>query len=224
MATRLRDFYGGRFLSEVDFMVAEGVLSPATAAAVRADLQRAGITDQHQHQQQQQQYQAPPPVAAAAPSKLPYPAPKAAKAPKHAPYPQPQAQVYPPQQPAGLRVRALYDNPSTEPDDLAFNAGDVIDNVKEVDADWYQGSLAGRTGIFPRSFVEPLPAGPPQQPYPQQMPVQQVVVAGPPPPTNVVVVKNDKPSTGERMKDHAMMAGAGGFGWGIGRGLAGKII
>ncbi|KAJ3107700.1 E3 ubiquitin-protein ligase sh3rf1 [Phlyctochytrium bullatum] len=56
---------------------------------------------------------------------------------------------------------AVKDFISKEEGDLSFNAGDVIEITGEVDENWLQGSLKGKTGIFPKKFTEPKQAVPP---------------------------------------------------------------
>lgn len=41
-------------------------------------------------------------------------------------------------------------------DDLQFDAGDVIEIVEELNADWYKGRLDGREGLLPASYVEKI--------------------------------------------------------------------
>lgn len=44
--------------------------------------------------------------------------------------------------------------------ELDFNEGDVIVLTNQVDPNWYEGALGGRTGLFPVSYVDvlvPLP-------------------------------------------------------------------
>lgn len=55
------------------------------------------------------------------------------------------------------RVRALHGFEPTEPNELAFEKGDVIKVVNREYKDWWRGQLRGRTGIFPVNYVEPLP-------------------------------------------------------------------
>jgi hypothetical protein len=59
----------------------------------------------------------------------------------------------------GLKVKAVYDYTSEEPDDLSFPVGQIIAITEEIDADWYEGEYtdaAGvkQSGIFPNNFVE----------------------------------------------------------------------
>ena len=50
---------------------------------------------------------------------------------------------------------ALYDFDSSEPDDLTFKAGDVIVlKASEDSEDWWTGELRGKTGIFPKTYVQ----------------------------------------------------------------------
>ncbi|XP_053314559.1 intersectin-2 [Spea bombifrons] len=55
---------------------------------------------------------------------------------------------------AGEEYVALYPYSSTEPGDLIFNEGDVI-QVIQKDGDWWTGTIDGRTGIFPSNYVRP---------------------------------------------------------------------
>ena len=60
---------------------------------------------------------------------------------------------------AGLKVKAVYEYTSEEPDDLSFPVGQVIAITEEIDADWYEGEYTDhtgvkRSGIFPNNFVE----------------------------------------------------------------------
>ncbi|KAK4931655.1 ESCRT-0 subunit protein hse1, partial [Elasticomyces elasticus] len=54
------------------------------------------------------------------------------------------------------RVRALFDFVPSEPGELQFRKGDVIDVIESVYKDWWKGSLRGQTGIFPLNYVEKL--------------------------------------------------------------------
>lgn len=59
---------------------------------------------------------------------------------------------------AGVKYRALYQFDGTNPDDLSFNADDIINSVpgSADDGDWLQGELNGKVGWFPKNFVEVL--------------------------------------------------------------------
>eukprot|EP01111_Echinosteliopsis_oligospora_P014913 TRINITY_DN5735_c1_g3_i1.p1 TRINITY_DN5735_c1_g3~~TRINITY_DN5735_c1_g3_i1.p1 ORF type:complete len:1138 (+),score=396.14 TRINITY_DN5735_c1_g3_i1:202-3615(+) len=58
--------------------------------------------------------------------------------------------------PAKPRYKALYEYDAVEPDELTFREGDVITLSKKVDADWWEGVLNGKTGMFPANYVEEL--------------------------------------------------------------------
>ncbi|GAA6229222.1 endophilin-A3-like [Lates japonicus] len=56
--------------------------------------------------------------------------------------------------------RALYSFHPNHEGELGFIEGDVVVLARQVDANWYEGSLGGRSGLFPVSYVDvlvPLP-------------------------------------------------------------------
>ncbi|KAJ9091688.1 hypothetical protein QFC19_008979 [Naganishia cerealis] len=55
------------------------------------------------------------------------------------------------------RVRAIYPFTTTEKGELSFNKGDVIKVIDRMYDEWYTGAVDGRIGIFPVSYVEPMP-------------------------------------------------------------------
>ncbi|KAG2058568.1 SH3-domain-containing protein [Suillus hirtellus] len=56
-----------------------------------------------------------------------------------------------------VEARAIWDWTSEDPNDLSFNAGDIIEIVKETNADWWTGrSKTGKQGLFPATYVEKL--------------------------------------------------------------------
>ena len=55
--------------------------------------------------------------------------------------------------PVITRVRALHTFEPTEPGELAFEKGDIIQVVDRGYKDWWRGQLKGRTGIFPVNYV-----------------------------------------------------------------------
>ncbi|KAG5463156.1 MAG: hypothetical protein BJ554DRAFT_1455 [Olpidium bornovanus] len=62
-------------------------------------------------------------------------------------------------EPARAQVRALYDFIASEPGELGFARGDVINVMDSSYKDWWKGEHKGRTGIFPVNYVEKvLPA------------------------------------------------------------------
>lgn len=52
--------------------------------------------------------------------------------------------------------RALYDFEAQNESELDFKEGDVINLISQIDENWYEGSLLGRTGYFPISYVHVL--------------------------------------------------------------------
>ncbi|XP_024407282.2 neutrophil cytosol factor 2 [Desmodus rotundus] len=59
-----------------------------------------------------------------------------------------------PQFKEGSQVVALFSYEATQPEDLAFLQGDVIQVVSMVNDDWLEGECKGKFGIFPKAFVE----------------------------------------------------------------------
>ncbi|XP_060102632.1 SH3 domain-containing protein 19 isoform X2 [Heteronotia binoei] len=54
------------------------------------------------------------------------------------------------------RGQALYDFQAQNEDELSFKAGDVIMELESEEEDWMSGELHGKSGIFPKSFVQIL--------------------------------------------------------------------
>ncbi|XP_063776635.1 SH3 domain-containing protein 19 isoform X2 [Pseudophryne corroboree] len=52
------------------------------------------------------------------------------------------------------KARALYDFCGENEDELSFKAGDMISALESVDNEWMSGELHGRTGIFPKNFIQ----------------------------------------------------------------------
>jgi endophilin-A len=57
-------------------------------------------------------------------------------------------------------AEALYDFDPENAGELEFKEGDRITLLARVDDNWYEGSIRGRTGLFPVNYVKvivPLP-------------------------------------------------------------------
>ncbi|KAG5353149.1 hypothetical protein C0989_009994 [Termitomyces sp. Mn162] len=93
-------------------------------------------------------------------AKLPSPSPSASV---NAPFARtlpPRAPTLPQRTPL-VQVRALWPyNENHEGDDLSFAAGDIITITEENNADWWTGTVNGRSGLFPSSYVEKLSPSP----------------------------------------------------------------
>ncbi|XP_026511739.1 neutrophil cytosol factor 2 isoform X3 [Terrapene carolina triunguis] len=63
-------------------------------------------------------------------------------------------QKTPPQQLEANHVVARYSYEAIQPEDLEFQAGDVILVLSKVNEEWLEGQCKGKVGIFPRAFVQ----------------------------------------------------------------------
>ena len=50
-----------------------------------------------------------------------------------------------------LTVRLVYCHFHRE---MSFDRGDVIDLLRQLDMNWYEGQLNGRKGIIPSNYIE----------------------------------------------------------------------
>jgi len=66
--------------------------------------------------------------------------------------------------PAQIKARALYDYASTDPKELSFIKGDVINVLGKDASGWWQGELNGLHGLFPSNFVEEIVVTAPPRP------------------------------------------------------------
>uniref|UniRef100_A0A8C1JAW6 Nebulin n=1 Tax=Cyprinus carpio TaxID=7962 RepID=A0A8C1JAW6_CYPCA len=58
----------------------------------------------------------------------------------------------------GKTVRAMYDYPAADNDEVSFKDGDVIVNVQSIDEGWMYGTVqrTGKTGMLPANYVEAI--------------------------------------------------------------------
>ncbi|XP_032915735.1 SH3 domain-containing protein 19 isoform X2 [Catharus ustulatus] len=54
------------------------------------------------------------------------------------------------------KAKALYAFHGENEDELSFKAGDMITELESVDKDWMSGEILGKSGIFPKNFVQIL--------------------------------------------------------------------
>lgn len=56
-----------------------------------------------------------------------------------------------------FKVKAIYEYKSDFEDDLAFGVGQLITVTEIEDEEWYSGTYEGKSGMFPKNFVEIVP-------------------------------------------------------------------
>ena len=54
------------------------------------------------------------------------------------------------------QFKALYAYGGQHDDELAFEAGDIINLISKDEEAWWKGELNGRTGVFPSNYVEEM--------------------------------------------------------------------
>nr|XP_020636978.1 SH3 domain-containing protein 19 isoform X1 [Pogona vitticeps] len=54
------------------------------------------------------------------------------------------------------KAKALYDFHAENIDELSFKVGDIITGLESVDEEWMSGELHGKSGIFPKNFIQIL--------------------------------------------------------------------
>lgn len=123
-----------RLTADVQFLSAQGALSPEDSASIQSKLSSASLPSSHgpnaliKLEQQTSSLSlsnvGPPGGGRVVP---PPPAPKPAS--------------LEPQPAPVKRVRAVWDYAMSQPDDLAFKVGDVVTIVNEENADWWRGEL-----------------------------------------------------------------------------------
>ncbi|KAG1726258.1 SH3-domain-containing protein [Suillus paluster] len=69
----------------------------------------------------------------------------------------------PSQQPRFAKATWAYNEDGSEPNDLSFSAGELIEVVSEKNQDWWLGRARGREALFPSNHVERLDASAPAQ-------------------------------------------------------------
>ncbi|XP_022694047.1 E3 ubiquitin-protein ligase SH3RF1-like [Varroa jacobsoni] len=57
-------------------------------------------------------------------------------------------------------AKAIYPYESSNVSDLSFQKGDLINLIKRIDVNWYQGELKGKVGFVPASYITVVTLGP----------------------------------------------------------------
>jgi len=91
----------------------------------------------------------PKPVAAAAPPPPVFAAPVPAAAGPAIP-----ARPVIPARPSAQTATALYDYKAVQADELSIVAGDKVEVLEKIDANWWKGRVKGRTGLVPATYLQ----------------------------------------------------------------------
>ncbi|CAL8071967.1 unnamed protein product [Orchesella dallaii] len=86
-----------------------------------------------------------------------------------------------------MECRVEFDYVAQEPDELTIKKGEIIKNVVSKMDGWFEGTLRGKTGVFPDNFVKVV-----EKPIPE--PLEKSVK-----PSEVVVLRNN-PSSARRVR------------------------
>ncbi|KAK6462341.1 hypothetical protein DFJ63DRAFT_153153 [Scheffersomyces coipomensis] len=75
-----------------------------------------------------------------------------------------------------FKVKSIFEYKSEFEDDLTFPIGKIITVIEVEDDEWFSGELDGKTGMFPKNFVEILPVEP-AVPVPTSRPTPKKTVS-----------------------------------------------
>lgn len=54
------------------------------------------------------------------------------------------------------KCKTLFAYDAADTDELCFNAGDIVEVLKEDDSGWWLGRLRGKEGLFPSNYVQKI--------------------------------------------------------------------
>ncbi|ESK88797.1 hypothetical protein Moror_17131 [Moniliophthora roreri MCA 2997] len=166
-ASALLDHIISQTKANVDFLVAQNHISPETGREILSRLPKASdpasnLVDSTRNLN----IRSSPPTSSYVPPSGPPPPPFS--------------------NPNPVRAKALwgYNEDGNDPNDLSFQAGDIIEVVAETNQDWWTGRHNGREGLFPSNYVEKLPPTS-LPPKPSPRPYEKMNSPAPPgPPTH----------------------------------------